>query len=276
VTNYPTLICSSEEARAKAFQWLEGEQDSIIKGVDYSITSLESSKNLNLSILSGKMLRALLAQPEDLIAAKCTLSFPNQITMCRGNFSPVPTLDYPKIGKDTLWSEIEETANSPELSLKNDKNDLEFRFKLMLGANASGDILAYEYSEVIGVVKSKEYSRPSSLHRYNTSSRTAHKRIEHRIFRDGIAGTLVATHLHNIQKVYAENVVKDKSSGKLRLLSSRERDGLMGWDKDHTKIGVTEEGEMIEIPYEERHKMTGNGITPVIVEHLFEQIWKVW
>lgn len=60
--------------------------------------------------------------------------------------------------------------------------------------------------------------------------------------------------------------------GKIRRLTPKECERLMGWPDNHTKYGVNEKSETIEISDSQRYKMAGNGCVPQCVKWLIDNV----
>ena len=60
--------------------------------------------------------------------------------------------------------------------------------------------------------------------------------------------------------------------GKIRRLTPTECERLMSWPDGHTKYGVNEKGEKVEISDSQRYKMCGNGVVSKVVESLLKAL----
>ena len=61
--------------------------------------------------------------------------------------------------------------------------------------------------------------------------------------------------------------------GKIRRLTPTECERLMSWPNGHTKYGVNEKGEKVEISDSQRYKMCGNGVVSKVVEHIARELF---
>lgn len=62
---------------------------------------------------------------------------------------------------------------------------------------------------------------------------------------------------------------------RIRRLTPKETERLMGWPDDWTRYGVNDKGETVEMSDSQRYKMCGNGVVSnvvmsVIQAHLFD------
>lgn len=60
---------------------------------------------------------------------------------------------------------------------------------------------------------------------------------------------------------------------KIRRLTPTECERLMSWSDGHTKYGVNEKGEKVEISDSQRYKMCGNGVVSKVVEEIIKNIF---
>ena len=60
----------------------------------------------------------------------------------------------------------------------------------------------------------------------------------------------------------------------VRRLMPIEVEKVMGWPAEHTKFGLNEKGERVEISDSQRYKMAGNGCVPQCVEWIVENVIK--
>jgi len=58
----------------------------------------------------------------------------------------------------------------------------------------------------------------------------------------------------------------------IRRLTPLECERLMGWPDNHTKYGINEKGEKIELSDSQRYKMCGNGCVPQCVQWIIENV----
>ena len=61
--------------------------------------------------------------------------------------------------------------------------------------------------------------------------------------------------------------------GKIRRLTPTECERLMGWPDDHTKYGINEKGERVELSDSQRYKMCGNGCVPQCVRWIIDNVF---
>lgn len=61
-------------------------------------------------------------------------------------------------------------------------------------------------------------------------------------------------------------------NGKIRRLTPVECERLMSWPDNHTKYGVNEKGETVEMSDTQRYKMCGNGVVSKVVEALVAEL----
>ena len=60
--------------------------------------------------------------------------------------------------------------------------------------------------------------------------------------------------------------------GQVRKLMPIECERLMSWPDNHTKFGVNEKGETIEISDSQRYKMCGNGVVSNVVREIIKTL----
>jgi len=105
------LILSQGEALAKTCQLLEKVLDSMEKEVYYSFTSSDSLKKSNLLILSGKMLKELLALKEAGTLQECKLKWNKLGMMSTGKLSMPKISEYHKTESVSLQSVLEKEVD---------------------------------------------------------------------------------------------------------------------------------------------------------------------
>ena len=59
---------------------------------------------------------------------------------------------------------------------------------------------------------------------------------------------------------------------RIRRLTPTECERLMSWPDGHTKYGINDKGEKIEISDSQRYKMAGNGVVSKVVEEVFKNL----
>ena len=67
------------------------------------------------------------------------------------------------------------------------------------------------------------------------------------------------------------HIVKDKQTGRIRLLTPMEAERIQGFPTDHTKYCLAN-GEVVEMPVNKRRFMMGNALVVNLVEQMEEQI----
>ena len=113
----PILRFSSADHRARIFQWLEKEQDSLVYGGDYSFPTLPFSKSKSLVILSSRMLKVCSQAMKEETLPKLSISFPKQGMMSGGRFSMPQTSVSHSIEKEYSFSELLEDQISEKYFL---------------------------------------------------------------------------------------------------------------------------------------------------------------
>lgn len=71
------------------------------------------------------------------------------------------------------------------------------------------------------------------------------------------------------------HIVKDKMSGRIRLLTPMEAERIQGFPTDHTKYCLVK-GEIVEMPVNKRRFMMGNALVVNLVEQMEEQISEIF
>lgn len=71
------------------------------------------------------------------------------------------------------------------------------------------------------------------------------------------------------------HIVKDKKTGRIRLLTPMEAERIQGFPTDHTKYCLVK-GEVIEMPVNKRRFMMGNALVVNLVEQMEKQISKIF
>ena len=67
------------------------------------------------------------------------------------------------------------------------------------------------------------------------------------------------------------HIVKDKRTGRIRLLTAGETERIQGFPTDHTKYCLTE-GKVVEMPLNKRRFMMGNALVVGLVERMGEAL----
>lgn len=71
------------------------------------------------------------------------------------------------------------------------------------------------------------------------------------------------------------HIVKDKKSGRIRLLTPMEAERIQGFPTDHTKYCLVK-GEVVEMPVNKRRFMMGNALVVNLVEQMEKQINQIF
>ena len=71
------------------------------------------------------------------------------------------------------------------------------------------------------------------------------------------------------------HIVKDKKTGRIRLLTAGETERIQGFPTDHTKYCLTE-GKVVEMPLNKRRFMMGNALVVGLVERMGETLEKIF
>lgn len=71
------------------------------------------------------------------------------------------------------------------------------------------------------------------------------------------------------------HIVKDKRTGRIRLLTAGETERIQGFPTDHTKYCLTE-GKVVEMPLNKRRFMMGNALVVGLVERMGEALEKIF
>ena len=67
------------------------------------------------------------------------------------------------------------------------------------------------------------------------------------------------------------HIVKDKKTGRIRLLTPTETERIQGFPTDHTKYCLSN-GQVIEMPVKKRRFMMGNALVVNLIEQMEKQI----
>ena len=67
------------------------------------------------------------------------------------------------------------------------------------------------------------------------------------------------------------HIVKDKKTGRIRLLTANEAERIQGFPTDHTKYSMAN-GKVVEMPINKRRFMMGNALVVNLVEKMEQQI----
>ena len=71
------------------------------------------------------------------------------------------------------------------------------------------------------------------------------------------------------------HIVKDKRTGRIRLLTAGETERIQGFPTDHTKYCLTE-GKVVEMPLNKRRFMMGNALVVGLVERMGEALEEIF
>lgn len=71
------------------------------------------------------------------------------------------------------------------------------------------------------------------------------------------------------------HIVKDRRTGRIRLLTAGETERIQGFPTDHTKYCLTD-GEVVEMPLNKRRFMMGNALVVGLVERMGEALEKIF
>ena len=71
------------------------------------------------------------------------------------------------------------------------------------------------------------------------------------------------------------HVVKDKVTGRLRLLTATETERIQGFPTNHTKYCLTD-GEVVEMPENKRRFMMGNALVVNLIEDMEETLSEIF
>ena len=71
------------------------------------------------------------------------------------------------------------------------------------------------------------------------------------------------------------HIVKDKKTGRIRLLTPTETERIQGFPTDHTKYCLSN-GEVIEMPVKKRRFMMGNALVVNLIEQMEKQISEIF
>ena len=71
------------------------------------------------------------------------------------------------------------------------------------------------------------------------------------------------------------HIVKDKKTGRIRLLTPAETERIQGFPTDHTKYCLSN-GEVIEMPVKKRRFMMGNALVVNLIEQMEKQISEIF
>jgi DNA (cytosine-5)-methyltransferase 1 len=97
----------------------------------------------------------------------------------------------------------------------------------------------------------------------HTSARNPNRKLEHaRTIRLGGGKSLDNKHTWDTYMI----------DGKIRRLTPRECERLMGWPDDWTRWGINDKGEKVEMSDSQRYKMCGNGVVSAVVRELYKII----
>ncbi len=66
-------------------------------------------------------------------------------------------------------------------------------------------------------------------------------------------------------------VERDRTGGKIRLLTPLECERLMGWPDNWTRYGINEKGDVVELSDNARYNLIGNGVVPQVVRVIIEE-----
>ncbi len=86
-----------------------------------------------------------------------------------------------------------------------------------------------------------------------------------------VGGTLTARYPASQREgAYIEE--ERNCEGKIRKLTPKECERLMSWPDNHTKYGINDKGEKVEISDSQRYKMCGNGVVSKVVEQIIDNL----
>ena len=71
------------------------------------------------------------------------------------------------------------------------------------------------------------------------------------------------------------HIVRDKKTGRIRLLTANEAERIQGFPTDHTKYCLTKSGETIEMPVKKRRFMMGNALVVNLIEQMEPQLAEI-
>ena len=71
------------------------------------------------------------------------------------------------------------------------------------------------------------------------------------------------------------HIVKDKETGKIRLLTATETERIQGFPTDHTKYCLVN-GETVEMPLRKRRFMMGNALVVNLISDMEKTLEKIF
>lgn len=71
------------------------------------------------------------------------------------------------------------------------------------------------------------------------------------------------------------HIVKDKKTGRVRLLTAAETERIQGFPTDHTKYCLVA-GDVVEMPVNKRRFMMGNALVVNLIEDMEETLSKIF
>ena len=71
------------------------------------------------------------------------------------------------------------------------------------------------------------------------------------------------------------HIVKDKKTGKIRLLTATEAERIQGFPTDHTRYCLVN-GDVVEMPINKRRFMMGNALVVNLVEDMEKTLNKIF
>lgn len=70
------------------------------------------------------------------------------------------------------------------------------------------------------------------------------------------------------------HIVKDKQTGKIRLLTANETERIQGFPTDHTKYALVD-GKKVEVPLNKRRFMMGNALVVNLIEQMESKLSEI-
>lgn len=72
------------------------------------------------------------------------------------------------------------------------------------------------------------------------------------------------------------HIVKDKKTGRIRLITATEAERIQGFPTNHTKYCLNENGEIIEMPSKKRRFMMGNALVVDLIRQMEVELSKIF
>ena len=286
---YPTLTSLSEEALAKTLASLEKEKDSLVAGVDYSITTSARSKKSNLSILSGKTLEVLCQAIMDGTLPRYKMSFPKQGTLSRGKFSTPSTLESLKIENVSLSSVLEEnvpekyflsdqalmniltkqSSKGAQLHLQSEEQGGGIGVEIILSKSTNLNTQTIESTKRGGVAPTLNTMQGGNRQPFILIPEPT--RLGYAIVKEGDSINLSVPNSKTRRGRVGHGVAQTLDTGmqqytlvkgRVRRLTELECERIMGWPDGHT-AGVSSS---------QRYKICGNGVVSNVVHSIIEKL----